>query len=164
MPDTLINQETTNVDLNKIAALQQKRTLAFINHFVISTVQFLNKFAKQCELKLMQFERKLEKINATMVLLEARLSSIPEVNTDAKLIKAEDTSVIANEETKQRHETIIEEEKETSNDTVDITTNKIKPEYERFVKMVQVGVPKDAVKLKISLEGLDPNELDKILS
>lgn len=92
------------------------------------------------------------------------MSSIPEVNTDTKLTKAENTSITANEETKEKNETIIEEEKETSNDTADLNTNKIKPEYERFVKMVQVGVPKDAVKLKISLEGLDPNELDKILS
>lgn len=57
-----------------MAALQQKRTLAFVNHFTITTAQFLNNFARQCELKLMKFERKLEKVNATMVLLEARVS------------------------------------------------------------------------------------------
>lgn len=38
-----------------------------------------------------------------------------------------------------------------------------RPEYDRFVKMVQVGVPLQAVKLKVSLEGLDPNVLDTIL-
>ena len=71
-----------------MAALQQKRTLAFVNHFVISTVQFLNNFAKQCEQKLMQFERKLEKINATMVLLEAKVSCyIRSVTTVLKISK-----------------------------------------------------------------------------
>lgn len=37
------------------------------------------------------------------------------------------------------------------------------PEYDRFVKMVQVGVPLEAVKLKVSLEGLDPEILEKVL-
>lgn len=38
------------------------------------------------------------------------------------------------------------------------------PEYDRFVKMVQVGVPLQAVKLKLQLEGLDPDVLDEVLS
>jgi WASH complex subunit CCDC53 len=58
----------------QIDALQQKRTLAFVNHFVLTTVQFLNNFAKRCEQKLMLFENKLEKVEAAMVLLEARVS------------------------------------------------------------------------------------------
>lgn len=37
------------------------------------------------------------------------------------------------------------------------------PEYDRFVKMVQVGVPLEAVKLKVSLEGLDPSVFEKIV-
>lgn len=60
--------------LLQVAALQQKRTLAFVNHFAITTVQFLNNFVKNCEQKLMHFERKLEKVEAAMVLLEARVS------------------------------------------------------------------------------------------
>lgn len=40
---------------------------------------------------------------------------------------------------------------------------KSRPEYDRFVKMVQVGVPLQAVKLKLSLEGLDPDVFDEIL-
>ncbi|XP_050347348.1 WASH complex subunit 3 [Nymphalis io] len=159
MQDTIINQEIANLDLSKIAALQQKRTLAFVNHFVITTVQFLNNFAKRCEQKLMQFERKLEKINATMVLLEAKLSSIPEIATETDAGKPHE---YINESPKEIIEPV------TNNNDDNIPENKntietIKPEYERFIKMVQVGVPIDAVKLKISLEGLDPNEFDKII-
>ncbi|CAH2108702.1 unnamed protein product [Euphydryas editha] len=162
MPDTIMSQEIANIDLSKIAALQQKRTLAFVNHFVITTAQFLNSFAKNCEQKMMLFERKLEKINAMMVLLETRLSSIPEVNTETDTSKPQDPT---NEQPTEVNETVNEQTK-TVNESIPEDTNtteKMKPEYERFVKMVQVGVPIDAVKLKISLEGLDPNELDKIL-
>ncbi|XP_045447340.1 WASH complex subunit 3 [Melitaea cinxia] len=162
MPDTVMSQEIANVDLSKIAALQQKRTLAFVNHFVITTVQFLNNFAKKCEQKMMLFERKLEKINATMVLLETRLSSIPEVNTETDAAKPQEPvteqPTEINEANSEQINAANENIPENSN-----TAEKIKPEYERFVKMVQVGVPIDAVKLKISLEGLDPNELDRIL-
>lgn len=40
---------------------------------------------------------------------------------------------------------------------------KTKPEYDKFVKMVQVGVPLQAVKLKVSLEGLDPEILEQLI-
>ncbi|VVD03311.1 unnamed protein product [Leptidea sinapis] len=160
MQDTLaINKEITNLDYAKIAALQQKRTLAFINHFVITTAQFLNNFAKQCENKLMKFERKIEKINATMVLLETRLSSIPEVNqhlgkTQATVIDQEISQNKTNEESVQVDvNTRVDEEIEST----------IKPEYERFMKMLQVGVPLDAVKLKMSLEGINSVEIEKVL-
>ncbi|XP_068632826.1 WASH complex subunit 3 [Battus philenor] len=167
MQEVLSNEEFENVDLSKIAALQQKRTLAFVNHFVITTVQFLNTFSRSCEKKLMQFEAKLEKVDAAMVLLEARLSSIPEVNNESVTVDepqkdSQNKSIDQKEDTP---DTSIEVEDKTqeasstkSNDTV-----QIKPEYERFVKMVQVGVPLEAVKLKASLEGLDPIELEKML-
>ncbi|XP_032515059.1 WASH complex subunit 3 [Danaus plexippus] len=174
MPD-IMNHEVSDVDLSKIAALQQKRTLAFVNHFVITTVQFLNNFSKKCEQRLMQFERKIEKINATMVLLEAKLSSIPELNN----ITGDETRInVKEEELKPKESKEVIEESKNESDQKDKTNTvengntegtagehveKIKKEYERFVKMVQVGVPTEAVKLKISLEGLDPSELDRIL-
>ncbi|XP_046962565.1 WASH complex subunit 3 [Vanessa cardui] len=161
MQDTIVNQEIANLDLSKIAALQQKRTLAFVNHFVITTVQFLNNFAKRCEQKMMLFERKLEKINATMVLLEARLSSIPEVAQTATETDNPKPKESTTETPEEINETVTNNDNDNKPENNTIET--IKPEYERFIKMVQVGVPIDAVKLKISLEGLDPNELDKIM-
>ncbi|XP_045768949.1 WASH complex subunit 3 [Maniola jurtina] len=163
MQDPIANREIANIDMSKIAALQQKRTLAFVNHFVVTTVQFLNNFAKKCEQKLMHFERKLEKINAAMVLLEARLSSIPEVNTPQKDPKPEDKNDSnSNEQDKDNKATEPNEELVPQLETA-IGPTAAKPEYERFIKMVQVGVPIDAVKLKISLEGLDPSEFDNIM-
>ncbi|XP_061729671.1 WASH complex subunit 3 [Cydia pomonella] len=165
-----------NSDLSKIAGLQQKRTLAFVNHFLVTTVQFLNKFTKDCEEKLMHFERKLEKVNATMVLLEAKLSSIPEVNIRSQSmtedrepqdknagkphsipVNGAEPSHSTNPETSEGNDTRVANETATEETAVT-------PEYMRFVKMVQVGVPLQAVKLKLTLEGLDPIVFDKIIN
>ncbi|KAI8422858.1 hypothetical protein MSG28_006600 [Choristoneura fumiferana] len=172
LQETVLNHEISNVDFTKIAGLQQKRTLAFVNHFVVTTVQFLNKFTKDCEEKLMHFERKLEKVNASMVLLESKLSSIPEVNipqsespketsnTDNQEIKVE---VKQDVQETNHDETETNDEKDTSNDPSPVDKETISPEYVKFVKMVQVGVPLQAVKLKMMLEGLDSNMLDKLI-
>lgn len=91
-----------------------------------------------------------------------QLSSIPEVNTETDAAKPQEPvteqPTEINEANSEQINAANENIPENSN-----TAEKMKPEYERFVKMVQVGVPIDAVKLKISLEGLDPNELDRIL-
>ncbi|XP_063624270.1 WASH complex subunit 3 [Cydia splendana] len=171
-----VSREVNSVDLSKIAGLQQKRTLAFVNHFLVTTVQFLNKFTKDCEEKLMHFERKIEKVKATMVLLEAKLSSIPEVNIqsqsktedheppDTNAGKPDSTPVDSSEpahntnpETSEGNDTTVPNETATEETAVT-------PEYMRFVKMVQVGVPLQAVKLKLTLEGLDPSVFDKIMN
>ncbi|XP_026732395.1 WASH complex subunit 3 isoform X2 [Trichoplusia ni] len=169
LQETMINQELANVDLSKVAALQQKRTLAFVNHFVLTNVQFLNNFMKNCEQKLMEFERKLEKVNAGMVLLEARLSSIPELNIPTPTTEVQKTEAppsIAPTEPQNTSPVTVDPQPqpEEQAQNVDTVEGKVaRPEYDRFVKMVQVGVPLQAVKLKLSLEGLDPNILDEIL-
>uniref|UniRef100_A0A8C0CHP6 WASH complex subunit 3 n=1 Tax=Balaenoptera musculus TaxID=9771 RepID=A0A8C0CHP6_BALMU len=41
----------SGIDLTKVPAIQQKRTVAFLNQFVVHTVQFLNPFSAVCEEK-----------------------------------------------------------------------------------------------------------------
>ncbi|XP_059055558.1 WASH complex subunit 3 [Achroia grisella] len=162
MQEAIVKEKIANLDLSKVTALQQKRTLAFVNHFVVTTVQFLNHFMKNCEQKLMHFERKLEKVEAAMVLLEARLSSIPEANTTESAQPTQNTTVKSEDTTDQNEasptdtENIKEEESKESAQS--------HPEYDRFVKMIQVGVPLQAVKLKVTMEGLDPSVLETIIN
>ncbi|KAL0881248.1 hypothetical protein ABMA27_002345 [Loxostege sticticalis] len=158
MQETMLQRDVANLDLSKVAALQQKRTLAFVNHFAITTVQFLNNFVKNCEQKLMHFERKLEKVEAAMVLLEARLSSIPEVNTTKEIAKPQEDTQVEKPPEKEETEPSLETQ-ETEPSPV-----QARPEYDRFVKMVQVGVPLQAVKLKVSMEGLDPDIFEQIIN
>lgn len=42
----------------------------------------------------------------------------------------------------------------------EITTAAYDPQYTRFFRMIQVGVPVQAVRLKMQSEGLDPSVLE----
>lgn len=68
-------------------------------------------------------------------------------------IKSEDTA-----EAVEKDEEI--DDKPDVSQTTDAVT---KPEYDRFIKLVHVGVPVQAVKLKVSIEGLDPDEFERLL-
>ena len=55
-------------------AIYQKRTLAFLNHFVTHTVRFLNKFSGVCEEKLESLSYRIQRLEIMMNILEAKVS------------------------------------------------------------------------------------------
>ncbi|ROT86005.1 putative WASH complex subunit CCDC53-like, partial [Penaeus vannamei] len=63
---------TPNVDLSKVEAINQKRTLAFINHWVLHTVAFLNQFSSICEERLVSLDTKLRRADHSLAILEAK--------------------------------------------------------------------------------------------
>nr|KAF6454246.1 WASH complex subunit 3 [Molossus molossus] len=67
----------SGIDLTKVPAIQQKRTVAFLNQFVVHTVQFLNRFSTVCEEKLADLSLRIQQIETTLNILDAKLSSIP---------------------------------------------------------------------------------------
>ena len=67
----------SGIDLTKVPAIQQKRTVAFLNQFVVHTVQFLNRFSTICEEKLADLSLHIQHIETTLNILDAKLSSIP---------------------------------------------------------------------------------------
>ncbi|XP_012523623.1 WASH complex subunit 3 [Monomorium pharaonis] len=151
------------IDYTKVPPINQKRTVSFINHFITHTVMFLNKFALSCEEKLFNFENKLQKLEASLEILESRLSSIPgleqehhkesnnvnEYNTN----KLEEVEVCEMDEPDDSEIKPKDEEKEVQSAAKD-------PRYEKYFKMLHFGVPKQAVKLKMEQEGLDSSILD----
>ncbi|XP_046738786.1 WASH complex subunit 3 [Diprion similis] len=154
------------VDFTKVPAIHQKRTITFVNHFIIHTVTFLNKFALSCEEKLFEFENKLQKVEASLGILESRLASIPEIDFPTKT-DSPPTTESNNQEVKlmeQDQPDVVEEVKAESTDEKDQISNtqpiSKDPRYAKFFKMVQFGVPAQAVKLKMKQEGLDPLLLD----
>uniref|UniRef100_A0A1Y1KM04 WASH complex subunit CCDC53 n=1 Tax=Photinus pyralis TaxID=7054 RepID=A0A1Y1KM04_PHOPY len=142
-----------NCDYEKISPILQKRIVVFVNHFLSSTVSFLNTFAQSCESRLMEFEYKIQKIEASLLILESQLSSISVLNK------------VADNETKASEVELLElpEVSEEKNETVD-NSNHVKaaddPRYQKFFKMLQFGVPLQAVKNKMAVEGFDPDLLD----
>ncbi|XP_018403705.1 PREDICTED: WASH complex subunit CCDC53 isoform X2 [Cyphomyrmex costatus] len=160
MSDYKIPLIEPTIDYTKVPSINQKRTVSFINHFITHTVMFLNKFALSCEERLFDFENKLQKLEASLEILESRLSSIPGLeqehckesnnvneNNTSKLVEISEADELDNNEIESK-----DEQKETQSAAKD-------PRYEKYLKMLHFGVPKQAVKLKMEQEGLDASIL-----
>ncbi|XP_014219198.1 WASH complex subunit 3 [Copidosoma floridanum] len=154
------------VDYTKIPPINQKRTIAFMNHFIAHTVTYLNKFALSCEEKLFEFENKIQKVEATLAILEAKLSTIPdaegeqttdgnvnETTTNGEEVKTVETKGETDEPDNQVPDKPPVEETDTQPVSAD-------PQYAKYFKMIHFGVPKQAIKLKMEQEGLDSSVLE----
>lgn len=158
-----------NEDLTQILPIQQKRTIACINGFIMQTVSFLNKFAQSCESQFMELEYRIQKIEASLLILESQLSSIEGLNSASTDTSSKLDNNITNNEDLNDSKTVEENLHEKDQNEIrlpDIETKseesivKIDPIYQKYFKLVQVGAIVEAVKFKMQNEGLDPNILD----
>ncbi|XP_014470294.1 PREDICTED: WASH complex subunit CCDC53 homolog [Dinoponera quadriceps] len=152
------------IDYTKVPPINQKRTVSFINHFITHTVTFLNKFALSCEEKLYEFENKLQKLEASLEILESRLSSIPgleqEYRKESDNVNENNTSKSEEVEVRKVDEPDSNEIEPKDEGEKDEHAASKDPRYEKYFKMIHFGVPKQAVKLKMEQEGLDASVLD----
>lgn len=168
------------VDYTKVEAIHQKRTLAFLNHFVSHTASFLNRFSCVCEEKLDHMSSRLNQLEITMNILEAKLTSIPGLeNVTAPTSGSAATTESPATNTQQPATATgqqpaanppvapgpppppdapeappapVEEEKPANPVSKD-------PRYAKYFKMLQVGVPEGAIRPKMKMDGLDPDLL-----
>ncbi|XP_061227883.1 WASH complex subunit 3 isoform X2 [Neopsephotus bourkii] len=163
----------SGIDLTKVPAIQQKRTVAFLNQFVVHTVQFLNRFSTVCEEKLSALSLRIQQIETTLNILDAKLSSIPgledvkfevssanmnsvtngpvaQATTDQQTAVSPQSGNNIHEEGLQKMEAATENVRTVAKD----------PRYARYLKMVQVGVPVMAIRNKMISEGLNPDLLE----
>uniref|UniRef100_A0A5F8GUH1 WASH complex subunit 3 n=1 Tax=Monodelphis domestica TaxID=13616 RepID=A0A5F8GUH1_MONDO len=156
----------SGIDLTKVPAIQQKRTVAFLNQFVVHTVQFLNRFSTVCEEKLSALSLRIQQIETTLNILDAKLSSIPGLED----VKFEISTANVNSVTNGPEATPDQPEQNNTQDSgpqkceaaaEHILTVAKDPRYARYLKMVQVGVPVMAIRNKMISEGLDPDLLEK---
>ncbi|XP_011874545.1 PREDICTED: WASH complex subunit CCDC53 isoform X2 [Vollenhovia emeryi] len=163
MSDYKIPMIEPTIDYAKVPPINQKRTVSFINHFITYTVTFLNKFALSCEERLFHFENKLQKLEASLEILESRLSSIPgleqEHHKDSSNVNENDTSKLEEVEARQGDEPDDSETK-PKDEEKEVQSAVKDPRYEKYLKMLHFGVQKEAVKLKLEQEGLDTSILD----
>ncbi|XP_077090457.1 WASH complex subunit 3 [Siphateles boraxobius] len=160
----------SGIDLTKVPAIQQRRIVAFLNQFIVHTVRFLNRFSTVCEEKLATVSLRIQQIETTLSILEAKLASIPgleEVTVDGvrpsavtngpavEGSRATGPTVEASPQTQ-----LAPQEPKAEVPAENIMTVAKDPRYARYLKMVQVGVPAMAIKNKMVLEGLDPSLLD----
>ncbi|XP_020287945.1 WASH complex subunit CCDC53 isoform X2 [Pseudomyrmex gracilis] len=152
------------IDYAKVPPINQKRTVSFINHFITHTVTFLNKFALSCEERLFEFENKLQKLEASLEILESRLSSIPGLDQE----KDKETNNADENSATKLEDAEVSKVEQSDNDEVEPPKEEEKnvqsadkdPRYEKYFRMLHFGVPKQAVKLKMEQEGLDASILE----
>ncbi|CAL8242085.1 unnamed protein product [Merluccius merluccius] len=170
----------SGVDLTKVPAIQQRRVVAYLNQFIVHTVRFLNRFSTVCEEKLSKISLRIQRIETTLSILEAKLSSIPgldDVTIDSisqrPTAAAETNGLTANQNEQPDGAAAVTSlppaqvsvpsaapEPKVDQVADNVVTVARDPRYARYLKMVQVGVPAMAIKNKMVLEGLDPNLLD----
>ncbi|XP_054480798.1 WASH complex subunit 3 [Anoplopoma fimbria] len=170
----------SGVDLTKVPAIQQRRVVAYLNQFVVHTVRFLNRFSTVCEEKLANISLRIQQIETTLSILEAKLSSIPGLEdvtidgisqrqpaqtngpTTASQSQTDPGPPAGTRPPPQPAQTAPEpaETPKAEAAAENVMTVAKDPRYARYLKMVQVGVPVMAIKNKMVLEGLDPNLLD----
>ncbi|KAM9328609.1 WASH complex subunit 3 [Pholidichthys leucotaenia] len=167
----------SGVDLTKVPAIQQRRIVAYLNQFVVHTVRFLNQFSTVCEEKLANISLRIQQIETTLCILEAKLSSIPgleDVTIDGlgqqQTAQANGPIATNSDQTEgsggagplpppeSAADTSPTQKEEAAAENV-MTVAK-DPRYARYLKMVQVGVPAMAIRNKMIMEGLDPNLLE----
>ncbi|EDV31388.2 uncharacterized protein Dana_GF14575 [Drosophila ananassae] len=147
-----------DMDKSEIPPLNQKRILAFVNHFLVSTCTFLNEFALGCETKFVQMERQLQKTEASLVILEAKLASIPTEQTAHEESKPEEAKA-SDPISHPTEEDLTETEAQSPPEPAGVRACE-DVRYRKFFKMLHVGVPAPAVKIKMQSEGLEPRILD----
>lgn len=62
-----------NYFLMQVPPIETKRILSYFNQFVSNSVQLLNKFAVICDTKLHDLNYRLQDVEATLAILEAKV-------------------------------------------------------------------------------------------
>lgn len=150
--------------------------------FVVHTTRFLNRFSALCEQKLAEVHRRMLRLDATLTLLEAKLKSVdgcegvagpsslhapPDIPSSDSVPQAANGSENPSSEdiqtppescktSEQENNTIIS----PPNPEQNLQMERDDPRFSRFLRMLRVGVPEQAVKLQMSIEGLDSNLLN----
>lgn len=157
----------SGVDYSEVTAIHQKRTLAFINYFITNTASFLNNFARSVESRITEYESKIQMLEAAMDILEAKLSSVPGLEDETSVLVAKTQSVSSEPAAQTESAPIVlptevpdvkelPQGPEEENGMIPVKDD---PTYKKFFRMLHVGVPEPAVRLKMQAEGLDPDML-----
>ncbi|KAK2083791.1 WASH complex subunit 3 [Saguinus oedipus] len=120
-----------------------------------------------CEEKLADLSLRIQQIETTLNILDAKLSSIPGLDDVTVEVSPLSVTSITNgahpEATSEqpKNSTGASGLQESEVSAENILTVAKDPRYARYLKMVQVGVPVMAIRNKMISEGLDPDLLER---
>lgn len=175
----------SHVDLSKIPPLEPNRLVGFINHFASSLVQVsdeplrvpcliawqqLSNLNNAADLRLFRLHSRILTCKTNLLILERKLASVDGLSVAPAPVPATtpapSQTVPDARKISQVNEDVGKDRPEESHAEVeqDDTDNaqsheKDDPELCRFYKMLKVGVPLPAVRMKMVSEGVDPDRL-----
>jgi WASH complex subunit CCDC53 len=161
-------------------------TLEMVTNFVITTVEFLNRFAGDCEFKLQQVASSLQKMEGAMSLLEAKLNSTikdqpvssqpsntpsntqPTVQQGSSNVPPPPPQNSQTSNLPQQQDVSVPPLNLSEVDPVvgqptpksNIPITRDDPRLAAYFKLVRIRVPIQQVKAKMQLEGYDPSLLE----
>eukprot|EP01119_Soliformovum_irregulare_P015051 TRINITY_DN4189_c0_g1_i1.p1 TRINITY_DN4189_c0_g1~~TRINITY_DN4189_c0_g1_i1.p1 ORF type:complete len:295 (-),score=91.10 TRINITY_DN4189_c0_g1_i1:177-1061(-) len=172
----------TPIDFHKVPPLSHQKIVPIINHFIVNTTTFLNKFSSLCEDKLMKVSREIERLEITMNILEAKLASIPGLegsvpvsgsvsSTQPMAPEGEEMPTMPppppppmggsrppmNGNNSGSDSSSEEENQEESQGGLKIKDH---PDYAPFFRRLRMGVHEQQLKLQMRGAGLNPDLLD----
>ena len=157
-------------------AIQQ--TLLLLNNFITNTTIFLADFADSCEQKISKVSAKINEIEITMAVIEAKLGSIPGLEyssgdlppasaptpapaSSETIPNAADLNLPGVEPAAPTPPVETEEQPPPASSLPDgMVHAKDHPDYAKFFKLVKLGVPGPVIAGKMEAEGLNADAVD----
>lgn len=134
----------------------------------MNTTKFLNSFSESCELKIANVSSKLNDLEITLAVLEAKLNSIPGLDgfSSSDLPSTQQSAPSTQPTSPQESGSAIPAPAPTSaavpppapaNDGIAVSAH---PDYAEFFKLQRLGVPPPVIQGKMRAAGLDPSVLE----
>jgi len=159
-PPPPTSDEPTLTGMHPIPA---KKTLMIVNSFIINTVDFLNKFAAVAEEKLRKVQQAIQRVEITLALLEGKLESVPWLSGDgpppAPITTTTTTDAVPGAPPISSSNSTSSSPSPPPPPTPQLLL-KDDERYKKYFKMLGMGVPKQALRMKTSADGVDPDVID----
>eukprot|EP01086_Lenisia_limosa_P013471 TRINITY_DN42639_c0_g1_i1.p1 TRINITY_DN42639_c0_g1~~TRINITY_DN42639_c0_g1_i1.p1 ORF type:complete len:181 (+),score=49.16 TRINITY_DN42639_c0_g1_i1:51-593(+) len=152
------------IDYGLVSPLDYAQTVSYINNFVFETAEFLNKFASLCDRKLEKVSSRMQQLEISMAILEAKLESIPDSQLAAPPSQPATTQVgeapppLPSDQPDQGD--LDDDDAPAAPAEPSHTPIKDHPTYAKYFKMLRLGVHEQQIKMKMEGDGLDPSILD----
>ena len=172
---SFLNYQQSHLDLNKVESINKSQLVDLMNNFTISYLEKLKSLMSNVDSRLFKLNSKIIVCQSNLCTLEARIASVPGLSESKELkertadLKDEPTDELDSQQIQRADdrqeigrstESSDGKEHEDTNASDDRNDDlKDDTELIKYKRMVAVGVPKDAVMLKMRTEGYDPNLL-----
>lgn len=142
------------------------KTVVFLNNFIISTTQYLNRFSYLCEQKLSKVARDVQRIEITMSILETKLQSIEGIDKVSGPSSTTSSTTSTNQTNVEENQSNIPPPPNTDMNSVPPPPpeNFIKvredERFKQFFKALDMGAPYPQIEMRVRGEGINPQILN----